>query len=139
LGDVRLELVASELTRPVITDRWSAYSWVDVLRRQLCWAHLPTNNFAERILRQGVICGGKAASEPIVRTGADLLARDHSSAGAIHAAQTLGEAGTPIAFAITGHHAGLANQSDLGERLTATLVRPEHVPDAAGCSPVIPT
>ncbi len=43
--------------------------------------------------------------------------RDHSSAGAIHAAQTLGEAGQPIAFAIAGHHAGLANQSDLGERL----------------------
>jgi CRISPR-associated endonuclease Cas3-HD len=43
--------------------------------------------------------------------------RDHSSAGAIHAAQTLGEAGQPIAFAIAGHHAGLANQSDLRERL----------------------
>jgi CRISPR-associated endonuclease/helicase Cas3 len=43
--------------------------------------------------------------------------RDHSSAGAIHAAQTLGAAGTPIAFAIAGHHAGLSNQSELGERL----------------------
>ena len=43
--------------------------------------------------------------------------RDHSSAGAIHAEQTLGAAGTPIAFAIAGHHAGLANQSELGERL----------------------
>ena len=43
--------------------------------------------------------------------------RDHSSAGAIHAARTLGAAGTPVAFAIAGHHAGLANQSELGERL----------------------
>jgi CRISPR-associated endonuclease/helicase Cas3 len=43
--------------------------------------------------------------------------RDHSSAGAIHASKTLGAAGTPIAFAIAGHHAGLANRSDLGERL----------------------
>lgn len=43
--------------------------------------------------------------------------RDHSSAGAIHAAHTLGPAGTPVAFAIAGHHAGLANQSDLVERL----------------------
>lgn len=32
--------------------------------------------------------------------------RDHSSAGAIHAARTLEFAGTPIAFAIAGHHAG---------------------------------
>ena len=43
--------------------------------------------------------------------------RDHSSAGAIHAAQTLGLGGQFIAFAIAGHHAGLANQSDLRERL----------------------
>ena len=43
--------------------------------------------------------------------------RAHSSAGAIHAAQTLGPAGQAIAFALAGHHAGLANQSDLGERL----------------------
>jgi transposase len=24
----------------LISDRWSAYAWVDVARRQLCWAHL---------------------------------------------------------------------------------------------------
>jgi transposase len=24
----------------LVTDRWSAYTWVDVQRRQLCWAHL---------------------------------------------------------------------------------------------------
>lgn len=24
----------------LITDRWSAYNWVDVVRRQLCWSHL---------------------------------------------------------------------------------------------------
>lgn len=43
--------------------------------------------------------------------------RDHSSAGAILATQTPGSAGTLIAFAIAGHHAGLANQNALAERL----------------------
>jgi CRISPR-associated endonuclease/helicase Cas3 len=44
---------------------------------------------------------------------------DHSTAGAIHAAKTLGAAGAAIAFAIAGHHAGLSNQLDLTERLRA--------------------
>ena len=43
--------------------------------------------------------------------------RDHSTAGAVHAARTLGAAATPIAFAIAGHHAGLSNRQDLVDRL----------------------
>lgn len=43
--------------------------------------------------------------------------RDHSTAGAIHAQDKLGKAGTLIAFAIAGHHAGLANRDDLKQRL----------------------
>ena len=43
--------------------------------------------------------------------------RDHSTAGAVHAACTLGPSGTPIAFAIAGHHAGLSNQQALSDRL----------------------
>ena len=48
-GDYRLskreiellkELLGEAFAGILITDRWSAYSWVDVLRRQLCWAHL---------------------------------------------------------------------------------------------------
>lgn len=42
---------------------------------------------------------------------------DHSTAGAVHATKTLGPAGTAIAFAVAGHHAGLANQLDLRARL----------------------
>ncbi len=41
---------------------------------------------------------------------------DHSTAGAVHAA-TKGLAGSLVAFAIAGHHAGLADQPDLGTRL----------------------
>jgi transposase len=37
---VAKELLGATFAGILITDRWSAYSWVDVLRRQLCWAHL---------------------------------------------------------------------------------------------------
>ncbi len=43
--------------------------------------------------------------------------RDHSSAGAIHAYRALGSAGLPVAFAVAGHHAGLANLHQLRDRL----------------------
>ncbi len=45
--------------------------------------------------------------------------RDHSTAGAIHARQTLGPTAMPIAFAIAGHHAGLADCQDLLGRLAS--------------------
>jgi transposase len=34
------ELLGAAFTGILVTDRWSAYAWVDVARRQLCWAHL---------------------------------------------------------------------------------------------------
>lgn len=37
-------------------DRWSAYGWIDVARRQLCWAHL-TRDF-EAIAEQPGLAGG---------------------------------------------------------------------------------
>jgi transposase len=37
---VAKELLGATFAGILITDRWSAYSWVDVLQRQLCWAHL---------------------------------------------------------------------------------------------------
>lgn len=43
--------------------------------------------------------------------------RDHSTAGAVHAMQTLGNNSLPIAFAIAGHHAGLADKHELDNRL----------------------
>jgi CRISPR-associated endonuclease/helicase Cas3 len=43
---------------------------------------------------------------------------DHSSAGAIHAIEVLNRGlGLPLAFVIAGHHAGLANLTDLEVRL----------------------
>lgn len=46
------------------------------------------------------------AYEPV---GGALQRVDHSSAGAIHALERLGPAGRVIAYAIAGHHAGLAD------------------------------
>tara|TARA_R110002073_G_scaffold320759_1_gene496303 strand:- start:127 stop:2370 length:2244 start_codon:yes stop_codon:yes gene_type:complete len=43
--------------------------------------------------------------------------RDHSTAGAVHASRLPRGQGWPIAFAIAGHHAGLANLSDLKARI----------------------
>jgi transposase len=37
---VAKELLGAAFAGILVTDRWSAYAWVDVARRQLCWAHL---------------------------------------------------------------------------------------------------
>jgi transposase len=37
---VAKELLGAAFAGILISDRWSAYAWVDVARRQLCWAHL---------------------------------------------------------------------------------------------------
>lgn len=37
---VAKELLGAAFTGILVSDRWSAYAWVDVARRQLCWAHL---------------------------------------------------------------------------------------------------
>jgi transposase len=37
---VAKELLGKAFSGILISDRWSAYEWVDVARRQLCWAHL---------------------------------------------------------------------------------------------------
>jgi transposase len=34
------ELLGEDSSATCITDRWSAYEWVDIERRQLCWSHL---------------------------------------------------------------------------------------------------
>jgi CRISPR-associated endonuclease/helicase Cas3 len=77
---------------------------------------------------------GKNAPDFQRRIGADPDAHvegapggsvDHSSAGAIHANEVLGRGlGLPIAFAIAGHHAGLADKMDLDGRLSTRADRP---------------
>jgi transposase len=37
---VAKELLGAAFSGILVSDRWSAYAWVDVARRQLCWAHL---------------------------------------------------------------------------------------------------
>jgi transposase len=37
---VAKELLGAAFAGILVSDRWSAYTWVDVARRQLCWAHL---------------------------------------------------------------------------------------------------
>ena len=37
---VAKELLGEDFSGTLITDRWSAYSWVSELLRQLCWSHL---------------------------------------------------------------------------------------------------
>ena len=37
---VAKELLGAAFAGILISDRWSAYAWVDTARRQLCWAHL---------------------------------------------------------------------------------------------------
>jgi transposase len=39
-AQVAKELLGAAFAGILVSDRWSAYAWVDVVRRQLCWAHL---------------------------------------------------------------------------------------------------
>jgi transposase len=39
-ANVAKELLGAAFAGILVSDRWSAYAWVDVARRQLCWAHL---------------------------------------------------------------------------------------------------
>ena len=39
-NDVAHELLDENTDGVVVSDRWSAYTWIDIERRQLCWAHL---------------------------------------------------------------------------------------------------
>lgn len=38
--EVAKELLGSAFAGILVSDRWSSYGWVDVRRRQVCWAHL---------------------------------------------------------------------------------------------------
>lgn len=58
---------------------------------------------------------------------------DHSTAGAIHAMEQLGPIGRVVAYAIAGHHAGLANWQSLedgGRGLSQRLDQQELLQDA---------
>ena len=65
-AEVARELLGKSFAGLVVSDRWSAYSFLDPRRRQLCWAHL-LRDFT-RIQERG------GASEPV---GTKLLALGH--------------------------------------------------------------
>lgn len=65
-------------------------------------------------------------AEAHVETEAEVASQkkvDHSSAGALHATSRSREHGLAIAFAIAGHHAGLADLGKLRERLAVKQPR----------------
>ena len=39
-GKAAQDLLGSDFAGILVSDRWTAYAWVDVTRRQVCWAHL---------------------------------------------------------------------------------------------------
>jgi len=39
-AQVAQEILGEHFAGTIVTDRWSAYSWIDANRRQLCWSHL---------------------------------------------------------------------------------------------------
>jgi transposase len=52
---VAREILGDGFLGRVVTDRWSAYTWIDCVRRQICWVHLL------RDLQWIVDTGGNAA------------------------------------------------------------------------------
>lgn len=59
---------------------------------------------------------GKYTDEFQRRISGDLIRVDHATRGAMLAVERYGQAGKLLAYAIAGHHAGLANGRDVGER-----------------------
>jgi len=65
---------------------------------------------------------------------------DHSTAGAVEATRLYpGPIGRLIAFAIAGHHAGLADGAGPGGSLAARLARAGGLPDYAGWREMLPS
>jgi transposase len=63
---VAKELLGEHFAGLLVTDRWSAYNWVETARRQLCWAHL-LRDFQGMVDRGGV--GGPIAAEMLAEAG----------------------------------------------------------------------
>ncbi len=61
---------------------------------------------------------GKYTNEFQRRINGDLIRVDHASRGAMLAVERYGPVGRLLAYGIAGHHAGLANGRDPGERST---------------------
>lgn len=61
---------------------------------------------------------GKYTDEFQRRINGDLIRVDHATRGAMLAVERYGALGRLLAYGIAGHHAGLANGSDPGERST---------------------
>lgn len=59
---------------------------------------------------------GKYTDEFQRRIAGDLIRVDHATRGAIEAVERYGQLGYLLAYAIAGHHAGLANGGEAGER-----------------------
>jgi transposase len=58
------QLVGTEFDGIIGSDRWSAYNWLDAVRRQLCWAHL-LRDFQAFVDRKGesVLLGRRCSSK----------------------------------------------------------------------------
>lgn len=66
-GDVLKGLLGDDFAGIVTSDRWTAYLWLGVFRRQVCWAHLKRD-------LQGLVDRGGAAKD-VGQPGLDLVAR----------------------------------------------------------------
>ncbi len=51
------QILGEDFSGFIVTDRWSAYTWIDATRRQLCWSHLIRDfqGFVDRGARGGEI------------------------------------------------------------------------------------
>ena len=68
------DLLGAPFAGYVVSDRWSAYGWVPVTQRQVCWSHL-ARNF------QGLVDRGGAAAaigQPAVALSKELFAAWHA-------------------------------------------------------------
>ncbi len=74
-GGVLKGLLGEEFAGIVTSDRWTAYLWLGVLRRQVCWAHLK-RDFQGLVDRGGA---AKAVGEPALALVARLFAAWHAA------------------------------------------------------------
>lgn len=78
----------------------------------------------------------RIGAEPLASAETQPLQVDHSSAGAQHAYQTLGDLGLFLSYVIAGHHAGLPNFWDESEANLRTRLK-KAVPEWSAAPPGI--
>jgi len=113
-------LLGAAYAGTLVTDRYSAYAWLDVAFRQVCWAHL-TRDFQALVDRGGPAAPLGTAALALVR---DLFTAWHQYRGGTLTRAALQDALAPVQESLAALlHAGQDNADPRAGGLCRTLLR----------------